>query len=59
VPPLFPYLPFIVWMGILKVMLGTTRDIIDPTDLADHSNIIPFPPTSPWQPSTDCLIEVM
>jgi hypothetical protein len=46
--PLFPYLPVIVWMGIIKVMLGATLDhdaqSIDPTDLTmNTASIIPFP----------------
>src|SRR5262249_43976210 len=39
--PLFPYLPVIVWMGMIKVMLGATHDhdaqsMTDPTDLNDE-----------------------
>jgi hypothetical protein len=47
--PLFPYLPVIVWMGMIKVMLGATHDhdaqsMIDPTDLTmNRASIIPFP----------------
>ena len=47
--PLFPYLPVIVWMGMIKVMLGATHDhdaqsMTDPTDLTmNRASIIPFP----------------
>ena len=46
--PLFPYLPVIVWMGLIKVMLGATLDhnarMTDPTDLTmDTASIIHFP----------------
>jgi hypothetical protein len=47
--PLFPYLPVIVWMGMIKVMLGATLDndaqsTTDPTDpTMNRASIIPFP----------------
>ena len=47
--PLFPYFPFIVWMGMIKVVLDATHDndaprIIDPTNLTTtRASIIPFP----------------
>jgi len=46
--PLFPYLPVIVWMGIIKVILGATLDhdaqSIDPANLTmNTASIIPFP----------------
>ena len=46
--PLFPYLLIIVWMGMIKVMLGATDDhdaqsMADPTDVTMHrASIIPF-----------------
>ena len=48
--PIFPYLPVIVWMGIIKVALGATRDldaqrITDPANpTMNRASIIPFPP---------------
>ena len=47
---IFPYLPVIVWMGIIKVALGATRDldaqrITDPANpTMNRASIIPFPP---------------
>jgi hypothetical protein len=47
--PLFPYFPVIVWVGMIKVMLGVTYDddalpINDSTDLtANSESIVPFP----------------
>jgi hypothetical protein len=47
--PLFPYLPVIVWMGMVKVVLGATHDldaqpITDPINPTMNSvSIIPFP----------------
>src|SRR5262249_25510289 len=44
-----PYLPVIVWIGVIKVMLDATLDhdaqsMTDPTDLTMSSaSIIPFP----------------
>jgi hypothetical protein len=31
--PLFPYLPVIVWMGMIQVVLGATGDITDASEL--------------------------
>lgn len=48
--PLFPYLPFILWMGMIAVMLdpmhgpGEENVRRDPADPAmDPASIIPFP----------------
>jgi len=47
--PLFPYLPVIVWMGMIQVALDATdideRDTqhIDPDHLMNYDNIITFP----------------
>ena len=47
--PLFPYLPAIVWVGMIKVMLDMTDDddalgINDSTGLsANSASIVPFP----------------
>ena len=47
--PLFPYFPFIVWMGMIKVVLNATHDndaprIIDLTNLTTaRTNVVPFP----------------
>jgi hypothetical protein len=47
--PLLPYLPVIVWMGMIQVMLGTTHDhdvqsVDDPANLAmSRGSVIPFP----------------
>ena len=47
--PLFPYLPVIVWMGMVKVVLEAAHDfnaqpITDPTNPTMNSvSIIPFP----------------
>jgi hypothetical protein len=47
--PLFPYLPVIVWMGVVKVVLDAAHDldaqlITDPTNPTMNSvSIIPFP----------------
>jgi hypothetical protein len=47
--PLFPYLPVIVWMGMIQVVLGATHDhdaqsVDDPADLTTNpGSIIPFP----------------
>ena len=47
--PLFPYLPAIVWFGMIKVMLDMTHDddalgINDSTGLsANSASIVPFP----------------
>lgn len=47
--PLFPYLPAIVWVGMIKVMLDMTHDddalgINDSTGLsANSASIVPFP----------------
>jgi hypothetical protein len=40
--PIFPYLPVIVWRGIIKVALGATRDLDAPriTDPA-HPDVKP------------------
>jgi hypothetical protein len=46
---LFPYLPVIVWMGMIQVLLGATHDhdaqsVDDPTNLtANGGTIVPFP----------------
>jgi hypothetical protein len=51
--PLFPYLPVIVWMGMIQVVLGTThgqngQSIDDPANLTVHpGSIIPFPMSLP------------
>jgi hypothetical protein len=47
--PLFPYLPVIVWMGMIQVMLGVTREhdaqsVNEPANLMiNRGSIIPFP----------------
>ena len=42
--PLFPYLPVIVWMGMIQVVLGATGDITDASELTmNRGSIIPFP----------------
>jgi hypothetical protein len=47
--PLFPYLPVIVWMGMVKVVLDAAHDLdaqpkTDPTNPTMNSvSIIPFP----------------
>jgi hypothetical protein len=42
--PLFPYLPLIVWMGMIQVVLGATGDITDASELTrNRGSIIPFP----------------
>ena len=47
--PIFPYLPVIVWMGIIKIALGATPDLdaqrtTDPANAAmNRASIIPFP----------------
>jgi hypothetical protein len=44
--PLFPYLPVIIWMGMIQVLLGAThaQSIDDPADLTtNRGNIVPFP----------------
>ena len=47
--PLFPYLPVIVWMGMIQVVLGATRDldaqsVNDPTIWTKkRASVIPFP----------------
>jgi hypothetical protein len=47
--PLFPYFPVIVWMGMIKVMLGVTYDddalpINDSADVTLNSaSIVTFP----------------
>jgi len=46
--PLFPYLSIIVWMSLIKVMLGATDDdaqsMADPTDvMMNRASIILFP----------------
>jgi hypothetical protein len=51
--PLFPYLPVIVWMGMIQVVLGATHDhdAQSPANLMmNPGNIVPFPRTlaQPW-----------
>jgi len=42
--PLFPYLPMIVWMGMIQVMLGAAGDVTDASELTmNRGSIIPFP----------------
>jgi hypothetical protein len=54
--PLFPYLPVIIWMGMVQAMLGATPDrdaqsVDDPANLVDdpanlmmnNGSIIAFP----------------
>ena len=46
--PIFPYLPVIVWMGIIKIALGNARldaqRTTDPANAAmNRASIIPFP----------------
>lgn len=47
--PLFPYLPVIVWMGMIQVVLGVTHDhdaqsVDEPANLMiNRGSIIPFP----------------
>jgi hypothetical protein len=46
--PLFPYLSIIIWMGMIKVMLGATDDdaqsMADPTDVTmNRASVIAFP----------------
>ena len=47
--PLFPYLPVIVWMGMIQVMVGATHDhnaqsADDPANLTmNRGSIRPFP----------------
>jgi hypothetical protein len=47
--PLFPYLPVIVWMGMIQVVLGATHDhsaqsVDDPTNWTKkRASVIPFP----------------
>jgi hypothetical protein len=47
--PLFPYFPVIVWVGMIKIMLGMAHDddalgINDSTGLsANSASIVPFP----------------
>jgi hypothetical protein len=48
---LFPYLPVIVWMGMIQVMLGATHDhdaqsVDDPANLTTKRGTIVSFPTS-------------
>jgi hypothetical protein len=46
--PLFPYLPMIVWMGMIQVVLGATADKTDASELTmNRGSIIPFPTPLP------------
>jgi hypothetical protein len=46
--PLFPYLPVILWMGMIQVVLGATHDhdaqsVDDPANLTmSRAGVIPF-----------------
>ena len=45
--PLFPYLPMIVWMGVIQVMLGARSDpdvqsVDDSGNLTTCASILPF-----------------
>ena len=49
--PLFPYLPVIVWMGMIQGALGATADITDASELAmSRGSIIPFRRSFPTSP---------
>lgn len=57
--PLFPYLSIIIWMGMIKVMLGATDDdaqsMADPTDVTmSRASIIAFP--APRAATADLLL---
>jgi hypothetical protein len=57
--PLFPYLSIIIWMGMIKVMLGATDDdaksMTDPTDVTmNRASIIAFP--APRAATADLLL---
>jgi hypothetical protein len=47
--PLFPYLPVIVWMGMIQAVMGVTHDhdaqsVDEPANLMiNRGSIIPFP----------------
>jgi hypothetical protein len=51
--PLLPFLPVILWMGMMQVSLGVThghtgKSIDDPDDLTMHrGSTIPFPTPLP------------
>jgi hypothetical protein len=57
--PLFPYLSIIIWMGMIKVMLGATDDdaqsMADPTDVTmNRAGIIAF--RAPRTATADLLL---
>jgi hypothetical protein len=47
--PLFPYLPLIVWIGVIQVVLGATHTHDVQSDTVDRGMIVPF--RTPFAPA--------